>query len=151
MGPLLFPLYTSPLSLVIGKYKGIKYHFYADDTQVYVHLSQKNSFAAFEQLNICLDNVKECKLKLNPDKTECIVVGSKRQRDKSKAYFPGTILGSPLCSSELVKNLRVWFDSDFSLSKHIQNVWKCFMQLHDFRPVRRFLTCDASELAANAR
>ena len=58
LGPLLFSFYITPLSLVNGKYKGIKFHFYADDTQVYIHLSQKNSTAAFEQLNRCLDDVK---------------------------------------------------------------------------------------------
>ena len=90
------------------------------------------------------------KLKLNPDKTEFIVFGSKRQRDKFKAYFPSTILGTPLCPAESVKNLGVWFDSDFSLSKHVQNVCKsCFVQLRDFRHVRRFLTHDASVLVAN--
>ena len=59
LGPLLFSLYTMPVSFVTGKYKGIKHHFYTDDTQVYVHLSQKNSPAAFEQLNRCLDDVIE--------------------------------------------------------------------------------------------
>ena len=111
-----------PLSLVIGKHKGVKFHCYADDTQVYIHLSQKNSSAAFENLNRCLDDIKEwmsaSKLKLNPDKTEFIVFGSKRQRDKLKVHFPSTILGSPLCPAEWVKNQGVWFDSDFSLSKH---------------------------------
>ena len=92
-----------------------------------------------------------CKLKLNPDKTEFIVFGSKRQRDKLKAYFPSTILCSPPCPAESVKNLGVWFDSDFSLSKHVQNVCKgCFVQLHDLRHVRRFLTHDAYVLVANA-
>ena len=68
-----------------------------------------------------------------------------------KTYFPSTILGSSLCSAESVKNLGVWFDSDFSLSKHVQNVCKsCFVQLHDFRHVRQFLTHDASVLVTNA-
>ena len=79
LGPLLFSLYTSPLSLVIGKSKGIKFHFCADDSQVYVHLSQKNLSATFEQWNRCLDDVKEwmstSKLNLNPDKTKYIVLG----------------------------------------------------------------------------
>ena len=101
MDPLLFSLYTTHLSLIIGKQKGIKFHFYADDSQVYVHLSQKNASPAFEQLNRCLNYVKEwmstSKLKLNPDKTEFIIFGSKRQRDKFKACFPIDILGSPLC------------------------------------------------------
>ena len=47
---------------------------YADDTQVYVYLYQKNTSAAFEQLNWCLDDVNKLmstsKLKLNPDKSE---------------------------------------------------------------------------------
>ena len=123
--------------------------------QVYIHLSQKNSSAAFEKLNRCLDDIKEwmsaSKLKLNPDKTEFIVFGSKRQRDKLKVHFPSTILGSPLCPAEWVKNLGVRFDSNFSLSKHVQNVCKsCFAQLCDFRHVRGFLTHDASVLMANA-
>ena len=100
LGPLLFSLYTRPLSLIISKHKGIKFHFYADDSQVYIHLSQKNESAAFKKLNRCLDGVKEwmstSKLKLNPDKTEFIIFGSKRQRDKLKACFPIDILGNSL-------------------------------------------------------
>ena len=123
LGPLLFSLYTTPLSLIISKHKGIKFHLYADDSQVYIHLSHKNASAAFEKLNRCLDDVKEwmstSKLKLNPDKTEFIIFGSKRQRDKLKACFPIDILGNSLCPADLVKNLVVWFDSDFSLSKHV--------------------------------
>ena len=92
------------------------------------------------------------KLKLNPVKTEFILCGLKRQRDKLEAYFQTTILGSPLYPAESVKNLGVWFDSDFSLSKHIQNLCKsCFVQLCDFRHVRQFLTHDASVLMANAQ
>ena len=128
LGPSLFSLYTTPLSLIISIHKGIKFHFYADDSQVYIHLSQKNVSAAFEKLNRCLDNVKQwmftSKLKLNPDKTEFIIFVSKKQRDKLKTCFPIDILGNSLCPADSVKNLGVWFDSDFSLSKHVQNVCK---------------------------
>ena len=52
---------------------------------------------------------------------------------------------------ESVRNLGVWFDSDFSFSKHVQNVCKgCFSQLRDFRNIRQFLTHDASVSVANA-
>ena len=38
----------------------------------------------------------------------------------------------------------MWFDSDFSFPKHVQNVCKgCFIQLRDFRNIRQFLTHDA--------
>ena len=63
---LLFSLYTSPLSTLIGKHKGVNFHFYANDTQLYVHL---NASAAVDKLNRCLQDVKEwmsaSKLKLN--------------------------------------------------------------------------------------
>ena len=91
------------------------------------------------------------KLKLNPDKTEFIIFSSKRQRDKLKACFPNDILGSPLCPVNSVRNLGVWFDSDFSLSVHVQNVCKsCFVKHRDFRHVRRFLTNDVSVLVSHA-
>ena len=99
LGPLLFSLYTSPLSTLIGKHKGIKFHFYTDDSQLYVHLSHMNASAAFDKLNRCLQDVKEwmsaSKLKLNPDKTEFILFGSKKQRERLNVCFPIDILGNP--------------------------------------------------------
>ena len=80
LGPLLFSLYTSPLSTLIGKHKG------ADNSQLYVHLSHMNATAAFDKLNRCLQDVKEwmsaSKLKLNPDKTEFILFDCKKQRER---------------------------------------------------------------------
>ena len=133
--------------MIISKHKGIKFDFYADDSQVYMYLSLQNASVAFEKLNRCLDDVKEwmstSKLKLNPDKTEFIIFGSKRQTDKLKACFVIDILGNSLCPVDSVKNLGVWFDSDFSLSKHVQNVCKSyFLKLRDFKHVRWFLTHD---------
>ena len=34
LGPLLFCLYTSSFSTLIGKQKGVNIHFYADDSQL---------------------------------------------------------------------------------------------------------------------
>ena len=155
LGPLLFSLYTSPLGTLIGKHKGINFHFYADDSQAYVHLSHMNASAAFDKLNRCLQDVKEwmsaSKLKLNPDKTKFILFVSKKQRERLNVKFPIDILGNPLHPTESVRNLGVWFDSDFSFSKHIQKVYKsCFIQLRDFRNIMQFLTQDAAVSVANA-
>ena len=148
-GPLLFSLYTSRLSTLIGKHKGVNFHFYADDTQLYVHLSHMNASAAFDKLNRCLQDVKEwmsaSKLKLNPDKTEVILFDSKKLRERLNACSLIDILGNPLHPTESMRNLGVWFDSDFSFSKHVQNVYiGCFSQLTDFRTIRQFFTQDAA-------
>ena len=91
------------------------------------------------------------KLKLNPDKTEFILFGSNNQRERLSACFPIDILGNPLYPTESVRNLGVWFDADFSFSKHVQKVCKgCFCQLRDFRNIRQFLTHYAAVLVANA-
>ena len=88
---------------------------------------------------------------LNPDKTEFILFGSKKQRERLNACFPIDNLGNPLHPTESVRNLGVWFDSDFSFSEHVQNVCKgCFIQLRYFRNIRHFLTHDASVSIANA-
>ena len=155
LGPLLFSLYTSPLSTLIDKHKGINFHFYDDYSQLYVHLSHMNASAAFNKLNRCLQDVKEwmsaSKLKRNPDKTEFILFGSKKQRERLNVCFPINTLSNPLHPTESVRNVGVWFDSDFSFSKHIQNVCKsCFIQLKDFRNIRQFLTQDVAVSVANA-
>ena len=155
LGPLLFSLYTTPLSKIIRLHPHIKLNFYADDTQLYIHLSNKNASSALTKLNTCLHDVQEwmslSKLKLNPEKTEFIVFGSKAQHQKISSHFPVSILGSLLHPVDSVRNLGVWFDADFSFSEHIKRTCKaCFLQMRDLRRIRKYLTPEVAVLAANA-
>ena len=91
------------------------------------------------------------KLKLNPEKTEFIVFGSKAQRQKISSHFPVSILCSLLHPVDSVRNLGVWFDADFSFSEHIKRTCKaCFLQMRDLRRIRKYLTSKVAVLAANA-
>ena len=154
LGPLLFSLYTTPLSKVIRRHSDIKIHFYADDTQLFVHL-YKNATSAFDKLNSCLQDVQEwmlsSMLKLNPEKTDFIIFGSHAQLKKLDSHLPVRIFGKLLHPSAVVKNLGDRFDDNFSFADHVRNICKtCFIQKHDLTRVSQYLTADAAVLAANA-
>ena len=89
LGPVLFSLYTTSLSQVIAN-RNLSHHLYADDTQVYISLSQPNVQESLSTLSDCLTDIlswmESSKLKLNPDKTYLIIIGTKQQR--SHQPFP---------------------------------------------------------------
>ena len=123
---------TTPLSKVIQNHPGICFHFYADDTQLYVHLTHNHATQAFDRLKNCLDDVRRWlsanKLKLNPDKTE------RNARTKLSKFFPVNILGNLLSPVDAIRNLGVWFDSDFSFSCHVRNICKAsFVHIRDLK------------------
>ena len=153
--PILFSLYTTLLSKVIRNHPCIGFHFYADGTHLYVHLTHKNVAHAFDRLKSCLEDVKKWlsanKLKLNPDKTKFIVFGSKIQCEKINKSFPVNILGNFISPVGVVRNFGVWFDGDFSFLRHVQNICKsCFAQIRDLKRLRGYLTNHAALIAVNA-
>ena len=91
------------------------------------------------------------KLKLNPDKTEFILFGSKLQREKLASCFPVNILGNDLSPANTVRNLGVLFDSGFTFSDHVAAICRsCFVGLRDFRRIRRHLPKAVAITVANA-
>lgn len=56
LGLLLFCIYMLPLDRIIGEY-GIKFHFYADDTWLYIPL-QPNGPSQIQNLEACVSRVK---------------------------------------------------------------------------------------------
>ena len=155
LGPLLVSLYTTPLSQVIRKYTGVKYHFYADNTQLLIHLSPEDSLKSLNRLKSCLNDIhfwmSENKLKLNPDKTELIVFGAKDRYKWLSDTFPVNILGNCLSPTDVACNLGVLFDVKFRFTNPINSVIKyCFISLRDLHHIRRFLSVDTLVVIANA-
>ncbi|KAK5933558.1 hypothetical protein CgunFtcFv8_014029 [Champsocephalus gunnari] len=76
LGPLLFIIYILPLGQILRQYN-LDFHCYADDTQIY--LSTKSP--PLTHIESCLTAIKSWMqhnfLKLNSNKTELLLIGSK--------------------------------------------------------------------------
>ena len=137
---VLFSLHTTSLSQVIINHN-LTHHLYADDTQVYLSLLQSNAKKSVLSLSDCLTEILFCmessKLKLNPDKTYLIVIGTKQQRNRVISHFPVKLLGSDTFPSDTVRNLGVVFYSGFIFRQHISQVCKsCFYHIRDLHRIQ---------------
>ena len=91
------------------------------------------------------------KLKLNPNKTEFLLIGHERQRLKYLSMFPVTLLGSETHPSKTVRNLGIVFDEKFNFRTHINNVCKLFYcHIRDLRRIRKHLNLDQAKCLASA-
>ena len=134
----------------------VSHHMYADDTQVYIELSQSDTHKSISSLSDCLTDIslwmKSSKLKLNSDKTDFIMIGTKQQRHKLSIHFPVKLLDNDIIPSDSVRNLGVIFDSDFSFHKHVSNILckSCFYHIRDLRRIRRHMPLPTAKTICNA-
>ena len=155
LGPLVFILYTHPLSKLILIFKNINHYLYADDTQIYITITLENTTTAIPELQSCLESVQSwtdsSKLKLNQDKTEFIVFGSKALRNKLSHLFPVNILDNMLSPSDKVRNLGVIFDSLFRFSAQVSSICSSsYYHIRHFARNRPYLDKPTAIAVANA-
>ena len=90
------------------------------------------------------------KLKLNSQKTEFILIGSKNNRKQLLPHIPINILGNQVSPAQSVRNLRVVFDSSFSFSDHASQVIKSTrVHARDLYRIHPLLDLNTSVLLAN--
>ena len=83
LGPMLFTLYIKPLSAIIDSHS-IKYHSFADDLQLQMSAPPDRISELLHCMQSCICDVKAWAtanmLKLNDNKTELMLVTSKRTK-----------------------------------------------------------------------
>lgn len=137
LGPVLFCLYMLPLGDIIRKYD-ISFHFYADDSQLYLPLKSSDSI---QSLLDCLEDIKiwmsNNYLQLNSDKTEVIVFGP----PKSISTVADKLANLTPYIRSHARNLGVILDSGLCLDKQISSVVKnSFYQLRIISNLKSFLS-----------
>ena len=113
------PMYTAPIADVTKRLGMAGYHFYADDTQIYMSFNPPDVLQSKSLIEECIQDVQlwmvANKLKLNGDKTKLLVLTAPRR--------PQPPLDSIKIGVDLsAKNTGVWLDSVLSMDEQIISV-----------------------------
>ncbi|WP_419612594.1 reverse transcriptase domain-containing protein, partial [Thiolapillus sp.] len=154
LGPILFILYTKPLSDLIQCHS-IESQSFADDTQLQVSVPPSNIQSAISSLETCLSDIQtwmlENKLKLNNDKTEALLL-----RSSSKSFSVGkpttiSVCGCEISFSSSARNLGFYIRDDMSVELHIKNVCRsAYSELRRISTIRHLLSVDSTKTLVSA-
>ena len=148
VGPGMFTYYTYPLGKIIQSHN-LKYHIYADDTQIYIEFDPKipgDTVIALHKLQECIRELRSWmtvnKLKLNEEKTEFFIAASTHNMN----YLNNVSLdvcGTQIKPSNFVRNLGVYFDSNMTMSNHVSSLTRSLnFNLRNIGRIRRYIDED---------
>ena len=127
---------------------------YADDCQLYMYTSfSMSTNEAVSSMQMAIDDIRAWyaanMLKLNDDKTEMLVIGSKyRTTQKLPDLNVRSTVTTP---GEHVRNLGVIMDTKFTMEPHIiKNMQITFLKIRQISYYRTFLTPSGAETLIHA-
>lgn len=145
LGPLLFILYSADL---VSHIQFCKYHMYADDLQLYLSFNPAETSGAIEKINSDLQRIykwsEQNALVLNPDKSKYLIIGSKKQIQKTIAHNPTILInGTSIERVSEARNLGVLMDDSLRFEKHVINTARnCFYRLKVLYKIRNYISQD---------
>ena len=124
LGPILFILYTSPLGDICGEHD-VPFQSYADDQQIYLSFSPiqpGGKDKCLQSMGACISDIclwmRTNFIKLNNEKTELIVLGTRQQL--SKVGEISIMIGNDTISTiPSVQNVGIHFDKEPKWVVHI--------------------------------
>ena len=149
LGTLLFIIYASKLFKIVEHYLSDA-HYFADDTQMYLSFKPFGNTAqadAIQAMEKCIDAVRKWmiqdRLMINDDKMEFLLVGTRQQLDKLDSCSI-TVGNNRISQNPCVKNLGSWFDSNLSMTDHINKACNAtFYHLLNLTLIKKHLSRDA--------
>ena len=142
---MLFLIYILPLGHLIRQH-ALQFHGYADDTQLHITVSpvsQMSADNAVTRLEDCLTDIhcwmSQNMLKLNSDKTEIVVIGTKSQRIKINIPSLSVAGQTVTVRCEPVSNLGAILDPTLSMVQQVSKMVKASsFHLRNISRARRF-------------
>ena len=148
-GPILFTAYASTMAHVIQKFS-VNISGYADDHLLYDSFSSTSpefESHTIQNLENCLTSIRQWmnsnRLKMNDNKTEFMLCGSKAQLKKCQINNL-TVGDSTIKASKSLKYLGVTIDPELHFKDHI--IQKCkiaSLNLRNIRALRKYLTTES--------
>ena len=138
-------------------FQPLSYHFYADDTQLYILFNPEVQSSLQESISlveICVVDIKiwmsKKMLKLNYEKTELLYITSPYYQ-KSITQQSLKINQSTIMSSSSARNFGVIFDNCAQMKEQITSICRAtYFHLRNIGLIRRYITSDACALLVHS-
>ena len=147
-------MYIKPLSAIIDSHS-IIHRSFADDLQSYMSAPPDRISELLHSMQSCISDVKAWATanmhKLNDDKTELMLVTSKRTKHLHNLPTSVTIGNAQIPFKQSVKNLGLTLDCHLTMNAHVSNIARtCHFELRRLASIRRFLTSTATATLVSA-
>ena len=158
LGLILFTLYTCPLGRICRKHS-IGYHLYADDQQIYLSFKPRitgSQEQCIKRLEDCIAEIRQWMtlnlLKLNDNKTEFILFGTRQQLSKLDTIPVSIAVGNTMVHPvEMVRNLGYIMDKLLKNTAHInKTVSTTYCQIRNIQKIRSKLDIESTRTVVQA-